>query len=133
MSVVVDSSVVIAALVDVGPVGEWAEQIIESGPLHAPDLVRVEGANALRRLEQTKRITTSEAGAAYDDLMQLEITLLPFDPFSERIWELRHGATSYDAWYVAAAEALEVPLATLDGRLSRSRGPRCRFLIPGRP
>jgi predicted nucleic acid-binding protein len=41
--------------------------------------------------------------------------------------------TSYDAWYVAVAEALRLPLATLDGRLSRARGVACKFLTPGGP
>jgi predicted nucleic acid-binding protein len=39
--------------------------------------------------------------------------------------------TSYDAWYVAVAEALGLPLATLDARLSRAKGVSCKFLIPG--
>ena len=36
----------------------------------------------------------------------------------------------YDGWYVAVAEALGMPLATLDTRLSRSTGPTCEFLTP---
>jgi len=32
--------------------------------------------------------------------------------------------------YLALAESLAVPLATLDGRLTRAPGPRCRFLGP---
>ena len=40
------------------------------------------------------------------------------------------ATTDYDAWYVAAAEALGLPLATLDRRLSRAAGPSCRFLVP---
>jgi predicted nucleic acid-binding protein len=55
--------------------------------------------------------------AAYEDLMQLSIELFSFDPFADRIWELRHNITSYEAWYVAVAEALRLPLATLDERL----------------
>jgi predicted nucleic acid-binding protein len=131
LSVVVDSSLLIAALVDTGPHGTWAEQIIENHPLHAPEFVRVEATNALRRLERAKHITTPEANAAHDDLMQLKLELLPFDPFSDRIWELRHTVTSYDAWYVAVAEALRLPLATMDVRLAKADGPKCEFLIPG--
>jgi hypothetical protein len=37
---------------------------------------------------------------------------------SERIWGLRHNVAIYDGWYVALAEALNVPLATLDARLA---------------
>jgi predicted nucleic acid-binding protein len=126
VSVVVDSSV----LVDGGPTGAWAEKVIEDRALYAPELVRVEATNVLRRLERAKEITTPEANAAHDDLTQLEVELFSFDPFSDRIWEPRHTVTSYDAWYVAVAEALGFPLATLDERLAKSDGPKCEFLTP---
>ena len=128
MSAVVDASVIVAALVDVGPRGEWAEQVLAAGASHAPELLRVEAANILRRLERAKRITSAEANGAYDDLMQLGLELYSFDPFADRIWELRHNLTSYDAWYVSVAEALEMPLATLDERLTKAKGPACAFL-----
>jgi predicted nucleic acid-binding protein len=131
LSVVIDSSVVIAALVDSGPHGDWAEEVLTSGPLQAPELVRAEATNIFRRLERAKLITTPEANAALDDLMQLDLELFPFEPFASRIWQLRHNVTSYDAWYVAIAEALKVPLATLDEPLSRSDGVTCKFLTPG--
>ena len=131
MSVVVDSSVIVAALIDTGPNGAWAEEAIEHEGLYAPELVRAEVMNILRRFERGKQITTPEANAARDDLMQLEIELFPFDPFSDRIWELRHTVTSYDAWYVAVAENLAFPLATLDDRLARAKGPKCEFRTPG--
>ena len=131
MNVVVDASVVVAALIDSGPNGAWAEKVIESGALYGPELVRVESTNILRRLERAKEIITPEANAAYDDLMLLEIDLFPFEPFANRVWELRHTVTSYDAWYVAIAETLRLPLATLDQRLTESTGPRCKFLTPG--
>ena len=51
-------------------------------------------------------------------------------PFAERIWELRANVTSYDAWYVAVAEAAGLPLATLDSRLARANGPNCKFILP---
>jgi predicted nucleic acid-binding protein len=131
LSVVVDSSVLVAALVDTGPYGTWAERVLSGSSLHAPDLVRVEATNILRRLELAKQLTTPEANAAHEDLMQLGLELLPFDPFADRIWELRYAIASCDAWYVAIAEMLRLPLATLDGRLSRSKGITCRVLTPG--
>jgi predicted nucleic acid-binding protein len=130
LTAVVDASVLIAALVDSGPHGMWAEGILEGGGLYAPMLVQVEAANTLRRLESSGVIAKAEANAAYEDLLQLDLELLPFDPFAGRIWELRKAVSCYDAWYVAAAEALELPLATLDARLTRSHGPRCHFLQP---
>lgn len=130
MNAVVDSSVLVAALIDAGDYGVWAEGILSGGSLNAPELVYVETTNILRRLELTRQITTPEANAAQDDLMQLNLELFSFQPFAERIWELRYTVTSYDAWYVALAEALRLPLATLDKRLYKAEGPACDFLIP---
>ena len=131
MSVVVDSSVLVAALVDTGANGTWAEEVLARGSLHAPELARVEATNILRRLELAKQLSAAEANASQDDLMLLDMELFSFDPFADRIWELRYTLTSYDAWYVAVAEALRLPLATLDVRLSRAKGVTCEFLIPG--
>ena len=130
MSVVVDSSLLIAALVDAGPLGAWAEDILASGSLHAPELARAEATNILRRIELAKQITKSEANVAHDNLMHLELELFSFDPFADRIWQLRHTVTSYDAWYVAVAEVLKLPLATLDKKLAKASGPSCKFLTP---
>ena len=130
MSVVVDASVLVKALLSTGPDGDWAEAIVAGDSLHAPDLALAETTNVLRRLELARAITTAEANAAHEDLMQLNIELFSFEPFAERAWELRHNLTGYDAWYVALAEALRLPLATFDERLAKARGPRCEFLTP---
>ena len=130
MSVVVDASVLVKALLSTGPDGEWAEAIVAGDSLHAPDLVLGEATNVLRRLELAKTITTAEANAAHEDLMQLNIELFSFEPFAERAWELRHNLTSYDAWYVALAEALRLPLATFDEPLAKAKGTRCKFVTP---
>ena len=133
MSVVVDASVLLRALaVDSGPDGQWAEAIIDGGSLHAPELVYVEVTDVLRKLERAKDITTADAIAAHEDLLELNLELFSFEPFAERIWELRHTLTSCDAWYVAVAEALGLPLATLDARLAKASGPSCDFLTPRR-
>ena len=130
MSLVIDASVVVAALLDTGDGGEWAERLLGQGDLYAPELLRVESANVLRRLERCKEITGQEANAAFEELMELDVELHAFEPFAQRVWQLRHNVTSYDAWYVALAEALSLPLATLDSRLVGAEGPKCRFFTP---
>jgi predicted nucleic acid-binding protein len=97
-AVVVDSSVLIAALLDIGPHGVWAEEILAAGTLNAPELIFVEATNILRRMELSRQVTSAEANTAQDDLMRLHLESFPFEPFAERIWELRHAVTSYDAW-----------------------------------
>lgn len=123
----------VAALIDTGAEGVWAENVLARGELHAPELARAEAANILRRLELARHITASEASAAQGDLMQLALELYSFDPFADRVWELRHNMTCYDAWYVAIAESLTLPLATLDARLRRAKGLTCKFVSPPKP
>jgi predicted nucleic acid-binding protein len=90
----------------------------------------VEATNILRRLELAGFLPPGAAAAAHQDLLRLDLELFPFEPFADRIWELRHHLTSYDAWYVAVAEVIAAPLATLDRRLARSPGLRCEFRLP---
>lgn len=130
MIVVVDASVVVAALVDGGLDGQWAEGVLLSGDLAAPHLVLVEAANILRRSALRGQITDETAAAAYQDLLDLRLDLYDYEPFAQRIWQLRANVTSYDGWYVALAEHLKAPLGTLDRRLIRATGPECTFLDP---
>jgi predicted nucleic acid-binding protein len=130
LTLVVDASVVVAALVDGGPVGEWAETLVASEPLAAPHLMPVEVANILRRAVLSKQLTSDVAGMAHDDLLRLRVELFSYEPFASRVWQLRHNLTAYDAWYVAVGEAIGAPVATLDVRLSAATGPRCAFVQP---
>jgi len=127
---VVDASVLVAALVDSGNDGVWSEQVIAGGFLVAPHLAIVECLNILRRLELAEQVGQLEAATAQRNLHELEIELMPIRPFEDRIWQLRQNLTSYDAWYVAVAEAMDLPLATLDRRLAGATGPRCEFSLP---
>lgn len=130
MTIVVDASVVVAALVDSGTVGKWAESILAGHNLAAPHIMPVEVANILRRAERAGDISLETASLAHADLLELSVDLFPYDLFASRVWDLRPNLTADDAWYVALAEALEVDLATLDSRLARASGPRCRFVLP---
>lgn len=127
MTIVVDASAVVAALIDPGPTGVWAESLLVSGSFAAPYLMTVEAATILRRAAIVGRISNDAASLAHRDLVALRVDLHPYSPFASRIWELRNNVTPYDAWYVAVAEGLGAPLATLDARLRRATGPRCEF------
>jgi len=130
MAIVVDASTVVAALVDSGPDGRWAEDQLRSGPVVAPNLLLAEVSNVLRRAELTGEISPESAALAFDALQSLPFDAVTFEAYAERIWELRHTVTAYDAFYVALAEAIDAPLATLDIRLSNAPGPTCRFELP---
>lgn len=127
MTLVVDASVVVAALADEGSLGGWAEQILRAGPLVAPHHMPAEVTSTLRRLSAVGHLTADAAGLAQAELSRLSVEYFPFEPVADRVWELRATVTSYDAWYVALAEGLQLPLATLDHRLVNVSGPRCDF------
>lgn len=127
---VVDASAVVAALVDGGPDGDWAAAQLSSAPLAAPHLMPVEVANILRRAALAGDLSPDAATLAHADLLELRATLFPYEPVGARAWALRDTVSAYDAWYVALAEALGAELVTLDRRLSRAPGPRCRFVTP---
>ena len=130
MSLVVDASVVVAALVDGGADGAWAEPHLAAEGLASPNLMPAEVANILRRAVLAGSLSSDAASLAHRDLLDLRIELFPYEPYAERVWDLRANVTAYDAWYVAVAEELGAPLATLDQRLVRSAGPRCQFTSP---
>jgi predicted nucleic acid-binding protein len=130
VTAVVDASVVVAALIDDGPAGRWAEELLASTPLAAPHLMPVEAANILRRAALAGDVSDDIASLAHADLLAVGVELFPYELLAERIWELRGAVTAYDGWYVALAESLKAPLATLDARLARAPGPRCKFVGP---
>lgn len=129
MTVVVDASTVVAALIDSGPEGSWAESVLDSD-LAAPQLLPAEVANVMRRAVSAGEISDDVASLAHADLIDLRVELLAYGIVALRAWDLRHNLSAYDGWYVAVAELLDAPLATLDERLTRAPGPRCEFLTP---
>lgn len=130
MTLVLDSSLVVAALVDSGQVGTWADHLLATDDLAAPHLMPAEVANVLRRAAAAGEITADTAALAHADLLSLRVELFAYEPFATRVWELRENVTAYDGWYVALAESLGAQLATLDLRLVKATGPRCDFLSP---
>lgn len=130
MTLVVDSSLVVAALVDSGRVGTWADHLLATDDLAAPHLMPAEVANVLRRAAASGEISADVAALAHADLLSLRIELFAYEPLATRVWELRQNVTAYDGWYVALAESLGARLATLDLRLTKATGPRCAFATP---
>ena len=127
---VVDASAIVAALIDDGPPGRWAEELLDGRPLAAPHLLPAEVTNIIRRATLAGHISPDIATLAQHDLNLIAVELYPYEPFAARVWQLRTNVTAYDAWYVALAEHLAAPLATLDRQLAATPGPACRFELP---
>ncbi|MBB3086704.1 type II toxin-antitoxin system VapC family toxin [Geodermatophilus sabuli] len=130
MTLVVDASAVLAALVDSGDEGTWVRRQVRGEALAAPGHLLVEVSGALRRAVLGGRLGRDVAILAHHDLVQLSVTSFPFEPLAPRVWALHPTVTAYAAAYVALAEELGAPLLTLDRRLARASGPACDFLLP---
>lgn len=90
--------------------------------LHAPHLLDVEIAQALRRLVQLGNLSATRAEQALEDFQDFVIERHAHTELLPRIWRLRESVSAYDAAYLALAEALPAPLLTCDGRLARTHG-----------
>lgn len=114
--IVVDASAMVEALVgrdaDAGLFDALA------GDIEAPHLLDVEVLSVLRGLVLGGKLDPDEAVQARRDHFAFAITRHETAPLGERIWELRHQFTSYDASYLALAEALRAPLITCDAKLA---------------
>lgn len=70
------------------------------------------------------------AAAALEQVRTVRAIRYPFEPFTDRIWELRDNLTVCDAWYVALAEWLGTDLVTRDAMVRRAPGLRCVVHTP---
>lgn len=127
---VVDASAVVQLVLGLPGWGQVASRVgDQEASMHAPHLLIIEAAQAIRRHERAGGITTELGAAAMVDLVDLDITLHHHDWLLPRVWELRVNLSAYDASYVALAEALDAPLLTFDGRLARAPGHRATIEV----
>jgi predicted nucleic acid-binding protein len=129
-SFVCDASALAALLLDSGPDGQWVTQTVESGEIAAPALVTYETANVIRKHELAGQVSPDQSAQAHADLLDLAIELWPYDLLAARAWELRMNLSIYDATYVALAELTGLTLITLDERLAKAPGTKCRIATP---
>ena len=128
--VVCDASAVVTVLLDAGIAGEWLARRLGVAELYAPALLPFECSNVIRRHELSGLISADQSAQAHADLLELPIELCPYEAVAQRVWQLRENLTSYDATYVALAEALDAPLITVDRRLCGAPGITCRIEVP---
>ena len=116
---VIDSCAVAEVLMKT-QLGNAVSRTIRNCRLFAPELIDVEVLATLRRAVNRKTMTERDALVAVDLLTEWPITRLSHAPFNVMVWGDRHNVSPYDALYLAVARVQELPLITVDARLSRA-------------
>lgn len=125
--IVLDASAALELLLNTPAAARVARRVLAPREsLHAPHLIDLEVAQALRRWERNGELAPERALEVLDDLADLPLTRYSHQLLMERIWELRHNATAYDAAYLVLAEALGATLVTCDSALGSVPGHAAR-------
>ena len=123
---VVDASIVVRLLQNRVGDERLQERFGQQRHVHAPQLIDAEVASAIRGLLLTSkaeiRISAARAGEMLEDFADLSLMRHPMLPYQRRVLALRDNFTAYDAFYVALAESLRVPLLTDDRKYDRAAG-----------
>lgn len=126
--IVIDASAILELLLQTPYgmlVGEYA--LAPHQRLHAPHIIDVEVTQTLRRLTRSKTLSIRRAEEALADFHNLSVERHGHQDLIPRLWQLREVVSTYDACYIALAEALGAPLLTCDGKLARTRGHRAHI------
>jgi predicted nucleic acid-binding protein len=127
--IVLDASAVVDYVLWIGAAERIAKRISTGEAMHAPYLLDIEVAHALRRYALRGALSPARGAEALTDVSELPLRRYPHRPLLPRIWELRENLSAFDATYVALAEALDAPLVTSDAALARAPGHRAQIEV----
>jgi len=126
--IVLDASAVVELLTN-GPLADSLRHDLagRDDAFIAPHLLDVEVVSAMRHLVAGHHTDSHRSEQFLTGLAALPAQRFPHTPLLNRIWELRHNFTAYDATYIALAEATNSVLYTCDKKLSK--GHRARVAL----
>lgn len=123
--IVLDASVIVELITNGRLADSLRRNLGESSEAFiVPHLLDVEVASALRKLVAGQRIDSHRSEQFLTALRTFPAERYAHTPLLARIWELRHNFTSYDAVYIALAEATNSTLYTSDVKLSKGHHAR---------
>ena len=128
---VVDASCLFEVVADTPRSAEIAARLTADTDHAAPEIIDVEVLGVIRAQYLGGGLDGTAAGQAVADLRDWPGERFAHRWMLDRVWQLRDSVRSWDAFYVALAEALDATLLTLDGRLARAHGPKCRIEVIG--
>ncbi|HVK89117.1 MAG TPA: type II toxin-antitoxin system VapC family toxin [Kofleriaceae bacterium] len=126
--IVIDASALAELLLGTPRSARFASRVAHPAlTMHAPHLIDLEVGSVFRSLEVKRVISPAVAANMVADLARVDLQRYPHVTLLPRVWQLRGNLTTYDAAYVALAEALGAPLATFDANLAAAPGHRARI------
>ncbi|MGQ0772861.1 MAG: type II toxin-antitoxin system VapC family toxin [Pseudonocardiales bacterium] len=123
--IVVDASVLAPALSDDSDDGDHLRRRLRGQRLTAPEVIDLEVQSVLRSGVRRGLLDDRRARQAWGDLVSMPLHRVRHRQLLPRVWDLRDNLTTYDAAYVALAEALATTLLTADSKLANAPGIRC--------
>jgi predicted nucleic acid-binding protein len=98
----------------------------------APHVIEAEVLGVIRRQHMLRRLDGTAARQAVEDLRDWPGERFGHRSLLDRAWELRDRVRTWDALYVALAEALGATVVTLDRRLAAVPRLDCTIAVLGR-
>jgi predicted nucleic acid-binding protein len=130
---IVDASCLYEVVADTARAEEVRARMSADPDQVAPHVIDAEVLGIVRRDHLLGRLDLTAARQAIDDLRDWPGERFGHRALVDRAWELRDRVRSWDALYVALAEALDGTLLTLDRRLGRIAGLRCSVEVLSEP
>jgi predicted nucleic acid-binding protein len=128
---IVDASCLYEVVADTVQAEQVRERLARDTDHAAPHLIDAEVLGIIRRDYMLGRLDRTAAHQAVDDLRAWPGERFGHRGLLDRAWELRDIVRTWDALYVALAEALDATLLTLDERLGRVKGVTCEVEVLG--
>ena len=129
--IVADASAVVELALNTPRAAMVRQVLARESDAHVPELLEPEALAALRRWVAKGWVSSESAEQAVRQIGDLALVRHGHAPLRARIWALRHRCSTYDACYVALAEALDAELLTADLRLSRAAGGLVEVITAG--
>lgn len=126
---VVDASCLFEVVADTTSAEPIRQRLAADDDQLAPAVVDAEVLGVVRRWHLLGRLDATAASQAVRDLRDWPGERIGHRLLLERAWELRHTVRTWDALYVALAEAMGAVLLTTDERLAGASGPSCEIEV----
>ncbi|BBX19481.1 VapC toxin family PIN domain ribonuclease [Mycolicibacterium duvalii] len=124
---VVDASCLFEVVADTRRSRAVARRLAADPDQVAPEVIDVEVLGVIRAHYLRGALDQTAADQAVADLRDWPGERIAHRWMLDRVWQLRDTVRGWDAFYVVLAEAMNATLLTMDSRLTRASGPRCRI------